>query len=390
VRTASGGDHIFLSCGEASGERYGAELVAALRRQDPSLRFSALGGPALAAAGATLIESASDIAVMGFTDVVSALPRILTARRNVWRHLARGDIDLCVPIDFPGFNLGVAGKASSLGIPVFYLIPPQLWAWGRWRVGKLRRNVDRIGTILPFEAEFYRRQGVPAMPLGHPLMEDYAHYPFERLVAEREKRLADPAAPLTIGLLPGSRRQEIRRLLPPLRVAANIVSGWLPGRRLSVVVSAAPGIDLSRMMKLVAAGFDISEEPLPRLLERLDLALVCSGTASLEVALAGIPHELVYITSGVNYWLGKRLLRVKRLGLANLILNQDMVREHIQAEATPLAIARSLMSWVRLPQSRRLFYQQARQLREMCGEPGVWERAAAAVKLLLSERSVTR
>jgi lipid-A-disaccharide synthase len=383
---ASASRHLFLSCGEASGDRYGASLIAALRELDPSLRFSALGGPAVAAAGAEIVRSDRELAVMGFVEVVRALPSVLAARRAVWRHLARGSVDLCIPVDFPGFNLQVAAQARRRGVPVYYLVPPQLWAWGGWRVGQLRRHADRVGVILPFEEEFYRRRGIAVTALGHPLMEDYAGFPFERLAEERERSFRDPGAALTLGLLPGSRRQEIQRLLPVMKIAAQMMQSRLQPRALRCVVSAAPGVDAGELMELVAAGFEISKLPLPLLLERLDLAVVCSGTASLEAALAGVPHELVYATSPVNHWFARRLVKIERIGLANLILGEEAIREHVQDDLAPVPLARSLLSWVGDPESRRRFHQRARRLRELCGPPGVWRRAAREIIDFLEER----
>jgi lipid-A-disaccharide synthase len=384
-RTASNGHHIFLSCGEASGERYAAALATALRRRDPRLRLSALGGSLLAESGVEVVQRYDEIAIMGFAEVVSALPALWRARRAVWSHLSSADVDLCICIDFPGFNLKVAGRAKKLGIPVLYVIPPQLWAWGRWRLRALRRNVDRVGTILPFETGFYGDNGIDAIALGHPLMEDYGPYPFEEIVEARERRILDTDAPLTVGLLPGSRRQEVTRLMPRLRIAARIFRSWLAPRSISFVMSEAPGIDLAKVAGLPAERFDLTAEPLKELLGRIDLALVCSGTASLEAGLAGVPHEIVYATSAFNFWIARQLVKVKHIGLANLITGREMVREHVQAAANPLGLARGLASWLTLPQTRRDFYDQARQLRGLCGETGVWERAAEAALAMLGE-----
>ncbi len=383
-RAASRGGHIFISCGEASGDRYGAALIRALRERAPDLHFSALGGPALAAAGAEVVAAASDVAVMGFGQVLSALPALWRVRRRLWDHLRSGGVDLCVPIDFPGFNLALARRAHGQGIPVFYLIPPQIWAWGAWRLRDLRRHVDRVGTILPFEADFFTRRGLAVLPLGHPLMEEYGPWPFEAHLAARERRFADPEATLTLGLLPGSRRQEVERLLPRFRIAARIVQSRLMPRRVRCLVSAAPGLHLGPLLSLVESGEQLSEEPLPRLLEQLDLALVCSGTASLECALAGVPHELAYVTSALDFAVARRLVRVDRIGLANLILGEDMVREHVQAGAKPLPMANAVMSWVGQTEAREHFTEQARQLRNLCGDAGIWERAAAAILQLLA------
>jgi lipid-A-disaccharide synthase len=378
--------HIFLSCGEASGDRYGAALVAALRRRRPDLRLTALGGPALAAAGARIIQPSGPLAVMGFGEVLGALPRLLAARRRVWRHLSRGEIDLCVPVDFPGFNLRVATAARQRGIPVFYLVAPQLWAWGAWRLPGLRRAVDRLGVILPFEPDWFGARGIEVVALGHPLVEDYPEVSAGAHSDRREARLGAPDAPLTLGLLPGSRRQEVARLLPELLGAAALLRARLAPRPLTCVVSAAPGLERSLLESAARQGATISSAPLPDLLPTLDLALVCSGTASLEVALAGVPHEVVYRTSAFSYAVARRLVRVPHIGLANLILAEDFVREHIQAEVTPLALAAALGDWLGDAARRRRFAAGVDRLRARLGPPGAWERAADVALALLDAR----
>jgi lipid-A-disaccharide synthase len=382
----AGGPHVFLSSGEASGDRYGAALLSALRDREPRLRCSALGGPALAMAGADIVQSSADIAVMGFGEVAGALPAILRARRRVRRHLAREKIDLVIPIDFPGFNVDLAGHAHGLGLPVFYLVPPQLWAWGAWRVGKLRRSVDRVGTILPFEAEFFRARGLDVFPLGHPLMEDYAAFPFARRWQEREARFEDPVQPLTIGLLPGSRRQEIAKLLPSFKVAAGMMRAWQGRRDVKVLVSAAPGANRDLLAAMIGDAGHVTEEPLPHLLERLDLALVCSGTASLEAALAGVPHAIAYRTSSFNYTVARSLVKVPHIGLANLILGRAAVPELIQSHASPVHLANALLGFLNQRRRREEFQDDCERVREACGNPGVWARAAAAILADISER----
>ncbi len=376
---SSRGPHIFLSCGEASGDRYGAALVAALRREDPDVRVSALGSQALAVAGADVVASSDQIAVMGFTDVVGRLPAVLGVRRRVWRHLDRAGVDVVVPVDFPGFNLQLAGRARRHGKPVFYVVPPQLWAWGAWRLGRLRRDVTRLGTILPFEPDWFGARGVQTVHLGHPLMEDYAGYPFAAHRDERERRLLDPERPLTVGLLPGSRAQEITRLLPSMKVAASMIQSWLGRRRVKVLVSRAPGVAGRYAEALAGEGVTVTDEPLPLLCERLDLALVCSGTASLELALAGVPHALAYRTGAVNYAIARRLVKVPYIGLANLVLGRGLVTEHIQAEAAPTHLANSLLTLINTPGRREEFLGGCAELRRVCGGAGVWRRAARAI-----------
>jgi len=372
--------HVFLSCGEASGDRYGADLVSALRASAPDLRISALGGRGLADCNIELIHSADGLGVMGFTDVARAWPAIRRARRDVSDFLRREKVDLVIPMDFPGFNGWVAGRAKSRGIPVFWLIAPQLWAWGRWRAGRLRRQVDRLGTILPFETEFFSRLDFPVFPMGHPLSDVYGKgFPYRESRQRREGVFNDRNATLTVGLMPGSRRKELDRLLPTLKVTVQALAGHLQGRSLRLVASVAPGMD----DRAVAAGLDsqveISRTPLPRLLPELDLALVCSGTASLECALAGVPHEIVYRTGRLDFAVARRLVKVPYIGLANLILDEPMVLEHIQDHALPLPLARSLMRWLARVERREAFYAACDRLRELCGPPDVWLRTAAGI-----------
>ncbi len=372
--------HIFISCGEASGDRYGAALTAALRSIDPNLRISALGGSGLALAGVDVIADSAEFAVMGISEVLATLPAILRARRRIWEHLTDQNVDLVVPVDFPGFNGGLASKARQKGIPVFWLIAPQVWAWGSWRIPGFRRKIDRLGTILPFETDFFTDRNFDVFPMGHPLMEDYGRdFAFEDLLSNRESRLSNRESPLTIAILPGSRRQELKHLLPVLKVTTQAIVGHLADRNVRFVVSVAPGIDPVAISSVFDSGVEISDLPLPSLLAETDLALVCSGTASLEAALAGVPHELVYRTGALNGFLGRKLVRTSHIGLSNIILGRQMVREHLQDQASPLPLARSLLRWLARPAERQEFYGDVRRVRQLCGQQGVWDRTARAI-----------
>ena len=383
--------HIFLSCGEASGDRYGAALTAALRSLDPNVRVSALGGTQLGAVGAEIVADADDVAVMGFSEIVGTLPTLLQVRRRIWKFLADQNVDLVVPVDFPGFNGKLASRARQLGLPVFWLIAPQVWAWGSWRTAGFRDKVDRLGTILPFETAYFTSRGFDVFPMGHPLMEDYGgHYPFDEQMARRERALHDREGPLTIGVLPGSRRQELQHLLPVLKVTCQAIMGHLPDRELNFVVSAAPGVDPVAVSEVFDGQFEISRDRLPDLMGRLDLALVCSGTASLEAALAGVPHELVYRTGAVNAFIARRLVRTAHIGLSNLIMDRRIIREHFQEDAAPLPLARNLLRWMSRPAERQRFYGDVRRLRELCGPAGVWERTATAILELAAATSAGR
>ncbi len=372
--------HIFLSCGEASGERYGADLISALRALDPEIRISALGGSRLEAAGAQLVYSADGLGVMGFTGILRALPEIRRARGAVASFLKKESVDLVVPIDFPGFNGWVAGRAHSIGAPVFWLVAPQLWAWGSWRARSLRSKIDRLGTILPFEEKFFSQRGFSVFTMGHPLLDSYSEkYPFAASHGRREGVFNDRTSTLTIGLIPGSRRQELRHLLPVLKVTTQALAGHLGERPLKILVSVAPGIDPLEVTRALEGQVEVSKAPLPEILPRVDLALVCSGTASLETALAGVPHEVVYKTNPFDYMLARRLVKVPYIALSNLILDRPVVREHIQDHAAPLPLARSLMRWLSRPAERATYHEDVQKLRQLCGPPGVWPRTAQAL-----------
>jgi lipid-A-disaccharide synthase len=350
----------------------------------PEIRISAFGGEKLAAAGAEIVADSTALAVMGFSEVVRTLPAFLKVRKRIWSHLAREKVDLVVPIDFPGFNGKLASRSQALGIPVFWLIAPQVWAWGAWRIPGFRRKVDRLGTILPFETEYFSSRGFDVFPMGHPLMEDYADtFPFEERLGEREARFNDRESPLRIAILPGSRRQELTHLLPTLKVTAQAVGAHLPDREVRFIVSVAPGVDPLQISSVFDSGFELSRKRLPELLETADLAMVCSGTASLEAALAGVPHELVYRTGAINHFVGKRLVKTPHIGLSNLILGQAMVQEHLQDDASPLPLSRALLRWLARPVERQEFYGHARNLRRVCGSPGVWSRTAAELNRMV-------
>jgi len=372
---------IFLSCGEASGERYGAALARALRAARPDVRLRGMGGPALAAAGVELDVRADALAVMGFGEVAQALPRLLAARKAARRAVTAAELDAVVPVDFPGFNLDLARRARAAGTPVYYVVAPQLWAWGAWRLKGLRAAVDRLGVLLPFEKAWFEARGVPCDALGHPLRDDYGDAEAAAAVAAREERLAGRTpVPLRVGLLPGSRRQEVTGLADLLGATADALCAAAPVRRFQFVLSRAPGVDPAWFGPLGRRDdVEITGAGLPELLPTLDLAVVCSGTASLEAALAGVPHALVYRTSALNYAVARRLVKVDHIGLPNLVLDRRMVDEHVQADARPEPVAADLARWLDDAARRARFREHRERLAARLGPPGFWRRTAERI-----------
>lgn len=339
------------------------------------------------ASAAEVIQSYDDVSVMGFSEALGALPKILKVRKNILKFMESENIDLFIPMDFPGFNGGIACKARKKGIPVFWLIAPQHWAWGGWRTRNFRSCVSSLGTILPFEEQYFQSRGLDVFPMGHPLMEDYGGtFPFEKHMNKREKTLASRDDVLTVGIFPGSRHQELKYLLPVLKVTCQALVGHLENRPVKFIISAAPGVDPIELSESFSISADVTQASLREILPKIDLAYVCSGTASLEVALAGVPHELVYKTGSFNHWMGKRLVKSEHIGLSNIILEEPLVREHLQENAAPLPLARDLLRWLARPSERQEFYQGVRQLRKLCGMPGVWDRTALTALELVEEK----
>lgn len=328
---------IFLSAGEPSGDLHGAAVARALRQRWPSARLLGLAGPRMRAEGVEPVVDFERLAVMGFVEVLRHLPFFVRLLRRAERILQERGVDLVVPIDYPGFNLRFARRASGRGIPVLYYIAPQVWAWHRSRAAKLASTADRLAVILPFEEEVFRAYGADVRFVGHPL----ALRPGP--VQDREAFCAalglDPARRI-LALFPGSRLQEVQRHLSVFREAAGRVvdARW----HLQPVIARSPDVD--------EAAYAGSEYPMTTdgrsLLAHAHAALVKSGTTTLETALAGVPMVIAYRTHPATFWLARRLVRVEHVGLVNLVANRRIAPELLQGEATPRALAAALLPLV--------------------------------------------
>ncbi len=309
----------YILAGEASGDLHGAALIRALKVADPEAEFRAWGGDRMEAAGAPLVKHYRDLAFMGFVEVVKHLGTIL---RNI--RLAKEDItayrpDVLILIDYPGFNMRIAKWAKERGIRVVYYISPQIWAWKEGRVKALRRDVDQMLVILPFEKDFYKKHDMDVAYVGHPLI--------GAIAAQKQKPIDDSLRfeKPVIALLPGSRAQEIRQKLP---LMLSVVRHF-PHHQF--VVAAAPAQPLSLYEELVGdLPVEIISGKTYEILQVATAALVTSGTATLETALFGVPQIVCYRGNPISYQLAKRLIKVKYISLVNLILDAPVVPELIQ------------------------------------------------------------
>ncbi len=376
---------IMIVTGEASGDLHGANLVKALRLHQPELQFCGMGGPELAALGVEILYDAAKVSVVGVFEVFVHLKDIWLAQRALRKRLTEDPPDLVILIDLPDFNLLLAKKAKKLGIPVFYYISPQLWAWRSGRVKTIKARVDRIGVILPFEEEFYHQRGVEAVYVGHPLLDTVT----TSTTREQYLKLHNiPPDTRCIGLFPGSRKREISSLLPIfLRAAAS-----LQKNSAEKIVFFIPRASTIGIQEFSAAGLDTYQQTLDiRIIEqdRYDMMAACdavvtaSGTVTLELAILQVPMIVVYKLAPLTYRLGKLLVKIDHFSLVNLIAGYAAVPELLQHEVTAIGIASELSAITTLPARKNKMKQALKEVRDKLGEQGASAKAAAVALQML-------
>ncbi|HLT30825.1 MAG TPA: lipid-A-disaccharide synthase [Myxococcaceae bacterium] len=372
---------VMVVAGEASGDRHAADLVQALRARDPGLRFFGMGGSHLEAAGVERLFDAREVSVMGITEVLPRLPRILSILRALGKAAEARRPAAAILVDIPDFNLRLAKKLRRLGIPVAYYISPMIWAWRRGRVHTIAKRVDRMLCILPFEEDFYRDAGVKARYVGSPVLEQLPAPASPE--AFREQLGLDPARP-TLALLPGSRESELQRLLPSMVQTARGLAADEPS--LQVVVPVAPTL----REQDIRAGFAGSGiEPVlidgraPEAVGASDVAVVASGTAVLEAGLMQRPMVVIYKVSWLTGLVGRLLLKVAHVALVNLLAGRRLVPELLQEEANPRRILDEVRRVWRPGPEREEMITGLTGVRGALGPPGAAARAADEVLQLL-------
>lgn len=367
---------IFISAGETSGDRHAADLIYALRAREPRVEVYGFGGRAMAAAGAVVDTSLSDAPIIGVAGVASRLVHFHRLIRDTAAQLKATRTDVLVLVDYPGFNLRLAEAARSAGIKTAYYIGPQVWAWGAGRIEKIKRHVDLLLVVFEFERELYERSGVPARFVGHPLLDQLDFNPDP---AFRRRHGLDQEAPL-LGLFPGSRPSEIDRLYPVMLAAGARMQASRPG--LQWACAAAPGIPLEayeRHQAEAGARIAVVQDATHSLMKSADLALVASGTATLETALLGTPLLVMYKTDFVTYLLGRLLIRIPNIGLVNVVASKQIAPEFIQGRCRADLVSAAALAYLGQSSLKQSFAAVARELRLKLGQPGAAARAATAV-----------
>ncbi|HYL10399.1 MAG TPA: lipid-A-disaccharide synthase [Candidatus Acidoferrales bacterium] len=362
---------IFLSAGEASGDMYAARLAAALQ-QRASVSLFGMGGPKMEAAGVDLAVRSSEVAVTGITEIVHRLPNLLRAMRRLVAEAERREPRIAILVDFPSFHLRLARKLRRLGVRNIYFVAPQFWAWRPWRVRPMRRRFEQALCIFPFEQEFFRQRGMPAKFVGHPLVgEVRATVPREEFFRAHH---LDPARPL-ITLLPGSRPSELGHHLPILLEACRMLRSE---RNAQFVLAAAPGLDAEPLRAALPPELQIrllSGETYDAI-AAADVAVVSSGTATIETALLNTPMVVVYRLSLFTVLLVRPLVRTPFISMANLMAGRRVVPELVQSDFTPARVAAEVTRLLDSPAARDDMRRGLAEIRERLGPPGAVERAA--------------
>lgn len=376
---------VMISCGEPSGDLYAAALARELLRIVPDVTIAGFGGERLRGVGAHLVGDFTGLSVTGLVEVARTLPRTYATYRRLVADARANRPDVLVAVDFPDFNFRLARAVRSLGVPVVYYISPQLWAWRPGRMKTMKRIADRVLVIFPFEEEIYRNAGVPAEWVGHPLLDLLpAPEPRDQIRSRLGIRVDAPL----VALLPGSRRNEVRAILPDLTRAASLIRARLSSAQF--IVARAPHLDdalFAPLASLAESAVVVVDGMADDALAAADVALVASGTVTVQAALHECPMVVVYRLAPLTFRLGKPFVRVDTYAMANLVAGRRVVPELIQDGFTPEAVASQALDILTNDAMAARMRADLREVRRKLGEPGASARAARAVLQVVRARS---
>lgn len=377
-RTASKSPRLMIVAGEASGDLHGGALAEALLKKEPSLQLIGFGGSAMRRAGVEILFDVSRLGVVGIFEVLLQLKSVWEAYRLAVQILKKG-IDLLVLVDYPDFNLRLAKAAKRLGIPVVYYISPQIWAWRSGRIKTIAERIDLMLVIFPFEKRIYSEAGIPCEFVGHPLVDEAASVRLKHpsKLAYLEGIGFSPSG-TTVGILPGSRRREVLSLLPEMLRAMVSLSKKIPN--LQVLIPVAPSLSkewIAELARPYAIPIRCVEGDFQEVLRASEVVVVASGTATLQTALAGTPMVIVYKVSSLTFWIARRLVRLKSVGLVNIVAGAPVVPELIQEEASAERIQAEAGRLLKDEEARERMKQALKEVADRLGAAGASSRAAA-------------
>ncbi len=363
----------YIIAGEASGDLHASNLVAEIKKKDNKAEFRGFGGDLMKAQGVDLVKHYRWMAFMGFLEVAVNLRKVLGNISQCKKDIVDYRPDVVILVDYPGFNLRIAKFARSMGFKVMYYISPQIWAWKRRRVNKIKASVDKMLVILPFEEAFYRRYGVDVTYVGNPLLDEMAKFgTANRSIFLRRNSLGESRE--IIAMLPGSRKQEVKQMLPiMLKVVPHFPN-------YQFVVAGVPSLDEALYKNLIGnTDVFLVENQTYELLQNSSAALVTSGTATLETALFTVPEVVCYKATGFSYRLAKWMIKVKFISLVNLVMDREVVKELIQGDLTEGSLVNELEQLLYDGKRQRKLLEEYDELRDRLGNAGASEKAAGVI-----------
>ena len=365
---------ILIVAGEVSGDIHGGELVKAIKELSPEIKIAGIGGENMSSAGMELLRSVNEMSFLGFTEIIKHLPFVRKVMKELlnWIEIERPKV--VVLIDYPGFNLRLAKKAKKFGCKIIYYISPQIWAWGKGRIIKIARIVDQMIVIFPFEEEIYRNAGVPVEFVGHPILENLeSSSSKEDFFSENE---LDPDEKL-IGLLPGSRFQEVDSLYKIMIDAVKLLKSEYPN--VQSITAKSPALD-NKVYDTIADNENVKySNDTYDVMKHSDLLFVASGTATLESACFGTPLIVVYRVSPISWIIGKILVKIKSIGLVNIVAGKKIAPEILQSDLTPSRLAREALSILKDEQLYAETSAELLKVKKLLGEPGASKNAAKII-----------
>lgn len=375
-----------MMTGEVSGDLYGSLLAAEIMKLEPGIEISGIGGDRMRAAGVRTFLDSDDLSVVGFWEAITKLGRLRRALSHAKKQIDSIRPDLLILIDYPGMNLRLAQFAKTLGIRVLYYVSPQIWAWGKNRVELIRKNVDKMAVILPFEVDIYAREGIDVAYVGHPLMDivrteiDRDRF-FESIDIPQDRRL--------VTLLPGSRLQEIKQHLGPLISTARLLRRELPDLAFAVVTLPAFEDLVRTETEPAGGGIVVTTDHRYEALRFSELAIACSGTATLEAAILRTPMIVIYKLAFFSWAVGRMIIKVPYISLANLVADERVVPEFVQSRVNPGILADEALGLLTDETRRTKMIEQLDSVRQKLGIGGATARTAELALELADRKSAS-
>jgi len=376
-----------ISAGEASGDLHAANVLTELTAVQTNITSFGMGSDKLKSAGAELLVDFGELSVIGFVDVLRNYPRFMARLKLLRRAMLERKPDLLVLVDFPDFNFKLAATAKSLGIPILYYISPKFWAWRAGRLNRLKQLVTHMAVIFPFEVEYFKQADIPVTYVGNPLV-DSAVSPYS--VSEARAHLQLNTHYTTVGLLPGSRNGELQRNLPVMLEAAKLLQPR--HQNIQFVLPRAASLSVTAVNDVVAEhlgpalSLKIVGGEACNVMRACDATICASGTATLENAMIGTPSVLVYRISAINYAIMSRLIRIRDIGLVNIVAGKRIVPELVQDDATPINIANAIDELLSVPEKATKMRTDLAEVKNRMGSGGASRRVAELI-IALTERS---